>query len=83
MIFAYVIARGCVLTLQHRRARSSTQININMAAPRNSLRGFLTHAKSALRSAVNSNQKVTLVIGNESAGQHHTCIILASGADGR
>lgn len=43
-----------------------------MAAPRNSLRGFLAHAKTALRTATNSNQKVTLVIGNESAGQQPT-----------
>ncbi|KAJ4336540.1 Exopolyphosphatase [Ascochyta clinopodiicola] len=48
-----------------------------MATPRNSLRGFLTHAKSALRSAINSNQKVTLVIGNESADlDSMTCQIL-------
>jgi exopolyphosphatase len=39
-----------------------------MAVPRTSLRGFLAHAKSALRNAIDSNQKVTLVIGNESAG---------------
>ncbi|OAK99971.1 DHH phosphoesterase [Phaeosphaeriaceae sp. SRC1lsM3a] len=38
-----------------------------MAVPRNSLRGFLAHAKSALRNALESSQKVTLVIGNESA----------------
>ncbi|KAF3039030.1 Exopolyphosphatase [Didymella heteroderae] len=48
-----------------------------MAAPRNSLRGFLTHAKTALRSAISSNQKVTLVIGNESADlDSMTCQIL-------
>ncbi|KAJ8107274.1 hypothetical protein OPT61_g8978 [Boeremia exigua] len=48
-----------------------------MAVPRNSLRGFLTHAKSALRSAISSNQKVTLVIGNESADlDSMTCQIL-------
>jgi exopolyphosphatase len=46
-----------------------------MAVARNSLRGFLTHAKDALRSAIKSNQKVTLVIGNESAGQHLQCTI--------
>jgi hypothetical protein len=40
---------------------------------RRSLR--LTHAKDALRSAIKSNQKVTLVIGNESAGQHLQCTI--------
>ncbi|KAF2276447.1 DHH phosphoesterase [Westerdykella ornata] len=38
-----------------------------MAIPRTSLRGFLTHARNALRTAINLNQKVTLVIGNESA----------------
>ncbi|KAF2993061.1 Exopolyphosphatase [Curvularia kusanoi] len=49
-----------------------------MAVPRNSLRGFLTHAKDALRSAASSNQKVTLVIGNESAADldSMTCQIL-------
>jgi exopolyphosphatase len=39
-----------------------------MAVPRNSLRGFLAHAKTSLRTAIDSSQKVTLVIGNESAG---------------
>ena len=38
-----------------------------MAFPRNSLRAFLSHAKRALRSAIEHSQKVTLVIGNESA----------------
>ncbi|KAI8933345.1 hypothetical protein NX059_009967 [Plenodomus lindquistii] len=38
-----------------------------MAVPRNSLRGFLTQARSALRAAIDSSQKVTLVVGNESA----------------
>ncbi|KAI2476653.1 Exopolyphosphatase [Pyrenophora tritici-repentis] len=38
-----------------------------MALPRNSLRGFLTHAKGALRQAVDNSQKITFVIGNESA----------------
>ncbi|KAH7413891.1 DHHA2 domain-containing protein [Phaeosphaeria sp. MPI-PUGE-AT-0046c] len=38
-----------------------------MAVPRNSLRSFLAHAKGALRNAIESSQKVTLVIGNESA----------------
>lgn len=38
-----------------------------MAFPRNSLRAFLSHAKSALRSAIEHSQKVTFVIGNESA----------------
>ncbi|KAF1928183.1 exopolyphosphatase [Didymella exigua CBS 183.55] len=48
-----------------------------MAAPRTSLRGFLAHAKSALRSAISSQQKVTLVIGNESADlDSMTCQIL-------
>ncbi len=40
-----------------------------MAVPRTSLRGFLTHARSALRAAVETNQKITFVIGNESAGK--------------
>ncbi|KAH5079596.1 hypothetical protein HBH95_084150 [Parastagonospora nodorum] len=38
-----------------------------MAVPRNSLRGFLAHAKSSLRAAIESSQEVTIVIGNESA----------------
>ncbi|KAF2844945.1 exopolyphosphatase-like protein [Plenodomus tracheiphilus IPT5] len=38
-----------------------------MAVPRNSLRGFLLQARGALRAAIDSNQKVTFVIGNESA----------------
>jgi len=38
-----------------------------MAFPRNSLRAFLSHAKTALHSAIENSQKVTLVIGNESA----------------
>lgn len=36
--------------------------------PRNSLRSFLVHAKSALRTAIARRERVTLVIGNESAG---------------
>lgn len=40
-----------------------------MAVPRPSLRGFLVQAKNALRNAIESSQKVTLVIGNESAGE--------------
>lgn len=38
-----------------------------MAFPRNSLRAFLSHGKTALRTAIEQSQKVTLVIGNESA----------------
>ncbi|KAI9822626.1 MAG: Exopolyphosphatase [Pycnora praestabilis] len=38
-----------------------------MALPRNSLRGFLAHAKSALQTGIEKSQKVTIVIGNESA----------------
>jgi len=38
-----------------------------MAVPRNSLRAFLTHARGALRSAIETSQKITFVIGNESA----------------
>ncbi|KAF2793814.1 exopolyphosphatase-like protein [Melanomma pulvis-pyrius CBS 109.77] len=48
-----------------------------MPAPRNSLRGFLAHAKSALRAAVDSSQKITFVIGNESADlDSMTCSVL-------
>ncbi|KAF2871127.1 exopolyphosphatase-like protein [Massariosphaeria phaeospora] len=48
-----------------------------MAVPRTSLRGFLAHAKSALRTAIHSSQKVTFVIGNESADlDSMTCSIL-------
>jgi exopolyphosphatase len=39
-----------------------------MAVPRTSLRNFLVQAKSTLRTAISQGQKVTLVIGNESAG---------------
>ncbi|KAK3076590.1 hypothetical protein LTS18_012610, partial [Coniosporium uncinatum] len=38
-----------------------------MAVPRNSLRSFLIHAKSAIRWATHSSQKIIFVIGNESA----------------
>ncbi|CAO1606067.1 Exopolyphosphatase [Xanthoria calcicola] len=38
-----------------------------MAFPRNSLRAFLTHAKKSLFTAIQSSQKVTIVVGNESA----------------
>ena len=41
----------------------------NMSIPRTSIRSFLIHAKSALKTAVERKQKVTLVIGNESCGQ--------------
>lgn len=47
---------------------SPPPLRVTMAVPRNSLRGFLAHAKSSLRTAIDSSQKVTLVIGNESAG---------------
>ena len=40
-----------------------------MAVPRTSLRGFLTHAKTTLRAAIGTSQKITVVIGNESAGE--------------
>ncbi|KAA6413489.1 MAG: hypothetical protein FRX48_03235 [Lasallia pustulata] len=39
----------------------------DMAFPRDSLRAFLAHAKSALATAIEQSEKVTLVIGNESA----------------
>ncbi|KAL9594690.1 MAG: hypothetical protein Q9219_006890 [cf. Caloplaca sp. 3 TL-2023] len=38
-----------------------------MAFPRNSLRAFLSHVKKNLATAVATSQKVTLVVGNESA----------------
>jgi hypothetical protein len=52
-------------------------ITLIMTVPRNSLRGFLAQARSALRSAIESSQKVTIVIGNESADlDSMTCSIL-------
>lgn len=39
-----------------------------MAIPRNSLGAFLRQAKSSLKKAIDHKEKVTLVIGNESAG---------------
>ena len=39
-----------------------------MTFPRNSLRAFLQYAKTNLAQAINGNQKVNIVIGNESAG---------------
>ena len=39
-----------------------------MAFPRNSLRAFLNHAKRGLAQAVNGDQKINIVVGNESAG---------------
>ncbi|KAF2448798.1 exopolyphosphatase-like protein [Karstenula rhodostoma CBS 690.94] len=48
-----------------------------MTVPRNSLRGFLAQARSALRGAIETSQKVTIVIGNESADlDSMTCSIL-------
>ncbi|EOD51050.1 putative exopolyphosphatase protein [Neofusicoccum parvum UCRNP2] len=45
--------------------------------PRNSLRSFLVHAKSALRTAIARRERVTLVIGNESADLDSlTCSLL-------
>lgn len=38
-----------------------------MAVPRNSLRSFLVLAKRTLRNAIDRSQKITFVIGNESA----------------
>lgn len=38
-----------------------------MAFPRNSLRAFLSHAKESLFTAMEASQKVTMVVGNESA----------------
>lgn len=38
------------------------------AFPRNSIRSFLVHAKGALHTAITNHERVTLVIGNESAG---------------
>ncbi|KAF2731708.1 DHH phosphoesterase [Polyplosphaeria fusca] len=48
-----------------------------MVVPRNSLRGFLSQAKAALRTALDSNEKITFVIGNESADlDSMTCSVL-------
>ncbi|KAK8187168.1 hypothetical protein HDK77DRAFT_280175 [Phyllosticta capitalensis] len=48
-----------------------------MAFPRNSLRNFLVHAKKALRTAISNDEKVTFVIGNESADlDSMTCSLL-------
>ncbi|KAF1967254.1 exopolyphosphatase-like protein [Bimuria novae-zelandiae CBS 107.79] len=48
-----------------------------MTVPRNSLRGFLAQARAALRTAIDSNQKITFVIGNESSDlDSMTCSIL-------
>lgn len=38
-----------------------------MAFPRNSLRAFLSYAKSSLKSSIEKSDKVTIVTGNESA----------------
>ncbi|KAL8727571.1 MAG: hypothetical protein Q9166_005977 [cf. Caloplaca sp. 2 TL-2023] len=38
-----------------------------MAFPRISLRAFLSHAKNSFSAAIESSQKVTIVVGNESA----------------
>jgi hypothetical protein len=74
-------------SLRHLRVTShSSNINLsylnsllqfNMAVPRNSLRGFLTHARGALRTAIDSNQNITFVIGNESAGEQNRLIPMA------
>ncbi|MCJ1365900.1 Exopolyphosphatase [Acarospora aff. strigata] len=50
-----------------------------MAFPRNSLRAFLSHAKIVLRSTIEQSQKITLVIGNESADLDSltSCIVYA------
>jgi exopolyphosphatase len=40
-----------------------------MAIPRNSLGAFLKQAKVSLKRAIDQKEKVTLVIGNESAGK--------------
>jgi hypothetical protein len=41
----------------------------NMVLPRTSMRNFLLQAKASLRTAISKGEKVTLVIGNESAGK--------------
>ncbi|KAK0663292.1 putative exopolyphosphatase [Lasiodiplodia hormozganensis] len=47
------------------------------AFPRNSIRSFLVHAKSALRTAIANRERVTFVIGNESADLDSlTCSLL-------
>ncbi|KAF2269472.1 exopolyphosphatase-like protein [Lojkania enalia] len=48
-----------------------------MPLPRTSLRGFLAYAKGALRTAIDSSQRITFVIGNESADlDSMTCSVL-------
>lgn len=42
-----------------------------MTFPRNSLRAFLQHAKKGLAQAAHGNQKINIVIGNESAGVYY------------
>ncbi|EKG18827.1 Phosphoesterase RecJ-like protein [Macrophomina phaseolina MS6] len=47
------------------------------AFPRNSIRSFLVHAKGALHTAITNHERVTLVIGNESADLDSlTCSLL-------
>ena len=49
-----------------------------MAVPRNSLRSFLVLAKETLRNAIDQSQKITFVIGNESAGTPYPPTISAA-----
>jgi hypothetical protein len=43
-----------------------------------SVRNFLIQAKAVLRTAISQGQKVTLVIGNESAGNEYLHIWMQS-----
>lgn len=52
----------------YRNISFDTSPSSTMAVPRNSLRAFLGQAKVNLQRAISKNEKVTLVIGNESAG---------------
>lgn len=65
------------LTVRHFKCLLAHDTNLhvspprsNMAVPRTSLRGFLAHAKGVLGEAIDYGQKITFVIGNESAGEH-------------
>ena len=49
-----------------------------MAVSNNSLRSFLVLAKRTLRNAIDRSQKITFVIGNESAGTFFPSTISAA-----
>jgi mRNA-degrading endonuclease toxin of MazEF toxin-antitoxin module len=82
-LIARVITNRSALVIDHRspatlsptsfllEALSQTgtvHLHQTMAIPRNSLGAFLRQAKSSLKKAIDQKEKVTLVIGNESAG---------------